>query len=109
MDTISDRIKYLLKISNLKQSDLAKKINIDSASITKYIKNGTIPSAEIIGRIAIALNTTTDYLILGIEKSPEDMELELLVNLYNKLNDLNKRKIALEMRHLYAIQNLEKD
>lgn len=107
MNEIVKRIEQLMLEKNIKAAELARTINISKSSFTYYLSGKGTPSAEIIGNIANAFNTTTDYLIFGIEKSLDDMEHEMIIELYDKLNDINKKKTILEMNHLYEIQNLD--
>lgn len=106
METIGDRILNKLKEKQIKQNALANNIGVSKSALTHYIKNNNIPSADIIGKIALELDTTTDYLIHG-KIDIESIEEKMLLDIYNKLNDKNKKKIALEIRHLYDLQQIE--
>jgi transcriptional regulator with XRE-family HTH domain len=48
------------------QKQLSEKAGITEAAISHYIKGNRVPRASVLGRLAIALNTTTDYLLEGI-------------------------------------------
>ena len=58
-----DKIKLLLVKNNITQKDLAKRLNISEAAVSKYISNERMPQANAIADIATALNTTCDYLL----------------------------------------------
>jgi transcriptional regulator with XRE-family HTH domain len=60
------RITEMLQKRNMKQRDLAKKINITEAQLSRYISGDREPKPTTIANIATALQTTSDYL-LGIE------------------------------------------
>jgi len=57
-----DKLVELCKNHNLKPNQLGKEMNISSASFTKW-KNGAIPNAETLMRIADFFNVSVDYLL----------------------------------------------
>ena len=65
MMQLGKRILSLRKQKNWSQSDLANAIGISYAQIGRYETKGAQPSAEVLRKIADALNTTTDYLMYG--------------------------------------------
>jgi len=65
MSELGKRILKLRKEKNLSQSDLAAKAGISYAQIGRYEIKGGQPPAEVLKKIADALDTTTDFLING--------------------------------------------
>ena len=63
MLTLGDRIISLRQDLDIQQKDLAAQIGITKSSMSKYERNINIPNAEILSKIADALNTTTDFLL----------------------------------------------
>lgn len=63
MSSIGDRILDLRKELNLSQKELAENVGITEASLSRYENNLREPRAEIIIRLADALNCSTDYLL----------------------------------------------
>ena len=63
---IGARIYDALSKKGISQKELAERINVSEAVISRYINGQREPKANIIANIATALNTTSDYL-LGIE------------------------------------------
>lgn len=64
--TIGERIKYVRKeIVGIERSELADLTDIHPNTIRNYEEGLSVPRADLVGRIAKALSTTTDYLILG--------------------------------------------
>ena len=59
------RLSELLKSSNVSQRELAHKIGITEAAISRYINSDRTPNGKIIGSIAKAMHVSTDYLIYG--------------------------------------------
>ena len=64
---LGERISELLKEQGIQQKELAERICITEAAMSRYISGSREPSPAIIANIATALHTTSDYL-LGIER-----------------------------------------
>ena len=60
---IGEKMKELMRTQNITQKDLAIRLNVQEATISRYINNTREPNAENLANIATALNTTVDYLI----------------------------------------------
>lgn len=67
--TFSQRLKELRKREKITQEQLAQIIGVERSSIGKY-ETGTIPSIEILTRIAKYFNVSTD-LLLGNERKTD--------------------------------------
>ena len=65
MTDLGKRILECRKRKNLSQTDLANLAGISYAQIGRYETKGTQPPAEVLRKIADALDTTVDYLING--------------------------------------------
>lgn len=70
--TLGERISELLNKYGLSQRELAEKVGVTEVSMSRYIKGDRIPKGPIIANIALALHTTSDYL-LG-QETEEDSE-----------------------------------
>ncbi|MEG0836278.1 MAG: helix-turn-helix transcriptional regulator [Christensenellaceae bacterium] len=68
---LGKRISESLKKSNTQQKELAERIGITEAVMSRYISGDREPKPETLANIATALNTTSDYL-LGIENDEFD-------------------------------------
>ena len=55
-----------MRNKNIKQKDLAERVGVTEATISRYIAGEREPKPEVLANIATALHTTSDYL-LGIE------------------------------------------
>ncbi len=60
---IGEKMKKLMIAQNITQKDLALRLNVQEATISRYINNSREPNAENLANIATALNTTVDFLI----------------------------------------------
>lgn len=65
MGNIGEKITNLRQELGLNQKQLAEKVGITEASLSRYENNLREPRAEIISRISEVLNCSTDY-ILGL-------------------------------------------
>jgi transcriptional regulator with XRE-family HTH domain len=81
----------LCKTQNVSPSRVALGLNISKTSVTRW-KNGAIPNAEILQKIATYFNVSTDYL-LGNESffsiSNDIQHDEIISALLNELKDLD--------------------
>ena len=62
---IGERIGRLMRERGLSQKELAEVVGVTEASMSRYLKNDREPKIEVVARLAKALHTTTDYLIMG--------------------------------------------
>jgi transcriptional regulator with XRE-family HTH domain len=62
---LGSRISTLRKAKNWSQSDLAAKVGISYAQIGRYETKGAQPPAEVLKKIADALDSTVDFLVNG--------------------------------------------
>ena len=72
-ETLGGRISELLEKNGMTQRELAEAVGVTEVSMSRYIKGDRVPKGPIIANIALALHTTTDYL-LG-QETEEDSEL----------------------------------
>lgn len=92
MSAIGDRIKELRKEQGLTQTALAEKVGLTYVQIGRYEKRGATPSAEVLGKLADALDTTSDYLMNGNTDnfSAQQLQDKKLIGLFKKVEGLNK-------------------
>jgi len=109
MDFIT-RLKELRDDADMKQIELAKKLNVKPSVVSKYENNHTQPNYMTIIKIADVFNVSVDYL-LGISsvKNPYTMERYSpkeaeLVTRYRKLNNENKIRIDERISAMIDVQ-----
>ena len=68
--TVSEKLKTLRKERKITQEQLAKILGVERSSVGKY-ETGTLPSMEILTRIATYFGVSVDYL-LGREDTPSN-------------------------------------
>ena len=67
MERIGNRIQKLMKEKGYKQKELASMVGVTETAMSRYLKNEREPKMEVVANLATALDTTTDYLIKGVE------------------------------------------
>jgi len=90
MDTIGQRIKELRTKLNMTQSDLAQKVCMTYVQIGRYEKRGAMPSADVLKKLADALNTTADFLANGSSDNvaAEHLRDKELLNLFRAVEQM---------------------
>ena len=63
---LGERISEMLRKQGIQQKELAERIGITEAAMSRYIAGTREPKPDVIANMAITLHTTSDYL-LGIE------------------------------------------
>lgn len=90
-----ERLLSLLQKQGVTQRELAERINSTEATISRYVSGDREPKAEVLANIAIALHTTSDFL-LGIEKN-DDFNFgkveRLLARNSSKMTEKEKRAL----------------
>ena len=74
MATMGERLKEVINKKGISQKELAEKVGCTDAAISRYIKGNRVPRASVLTKIAIVLDTTSDYLMEGV---PTDVTDEL--------------------------------
>lgn len=120
MNTIGERIVFLREEHNISQKALASTIKISPTSLSRYENNLYEPKAEILNRLASALDTTSDFLI-GLTDyyqkpdytDPAPVGLSAaehrLLNYYTKLNNENQIRINERILTLLDTQKKNND
>ncbi len=71
--TLGGRISELLKKTGMTQKRLAEAAGVTESTMSRYIRGDRVPKGTIIANIALALHTTTDYLLC--QEAEDDSEL----------------------------------
>lgn len=82
--SIGQRISLLRKQNNWSQIELSKKISASREIISRYERNESQPSIEMIIKMAKAFNVTVDFLIGQSESATFDKDT------VNRINDIQK-------------------
>lgn len=63
MNNFGERLRYLRKLNNLKQSDVAEMLELSGSAIGSWERSLREPNLELVGKLAEKFGVTTDYLI----------------------------------------------
>jgi transcriptional regulator with XRE-family HTH domain len=90
MNELGKRIQELRKQNNISQNELADKINISKAQMSRYEVKGVQPPADILNKIADALGTSVDFLINGntTEKAQSTLKDADLIRQFKEIEGL---------------------
>lgn len=91
---LGNRISEMLEKRNLNQRQLASRINITEAQLSRYISGDREPKPSTLANIATALQTTSDYL-LGIDDGEFNLNQirRLIARNASDLTDDEKREL----------------
>lgn len=70
MDENNNRIRKLMELRGVSQTELVSKTGISKASISRYVSGGRVPKQQALYKLAKALDTNEAYL-MGLDVSPE--------------------------------------
>ena len=87
-----ERLKYACKNANTTVTATLKAIGIGTANGT-YWKNGSIPSSDVVVKLAEFLKISTDYLLLGKEQNIITDDTQELITNYNAVDIVAKAMI----------------
>lgn len=60
------RLKKLLKDNNLKQVDIVRQLKVSKGSVSKWLRGAAEPSHQFRKQLAVALNTSEEWLLYGV-------------------------------------------
>lgn len=89
--TVGERIKDQRVQKKLTQTDLAKLVGLTYIQIGRYETGKSNPSADVLNRLALALDTTTDFLMKGNEDEAVAAQLsdKELLRQFKQVEQLN--------------------
>jgi len=64
--TFQDRLAGLLERKGMSQKKLAGKAGITEAALSRYVNGTRVPRSNVLARMALALGTTSDWLMTGV-------------------------------------------
>lgn len=98
--TIGGRIKKRRNDLGLSQEELAEKLFTSKQMISVYENNKTELKVQVVKELAVALDTTSSYLIDGTVAMEYGEETAELISLFNSIYKMEIRKIAIEQIRL---------
>ncbi|HBJ2623041.1 TPA: helix-turn-helix domain-containing protein [Clostridium botulinum] len=107
MNNISKKIEERIQELNISQRELAEKVCVTEATISRYINGERIPRGDIIPKIAKSLKVTADYLVNGdnnTNKNSQDIDYAFADALCNecKKKNIDLKKLSLAQKKKLA-------
>lgn len=96
MATMGERLKEVINKKGISQKELAEKVGCTDAAISRYIKGNRVPRASVLTKIAIVLDTTSDYLMEGVPTNVTDelkFAKKLIARNVSHMSKAEKREI----------------
>jgi transcriptional regulator with XRE-family HTH domain len=92
MNTFGDNLKEVRASKNISQGQLAEMMGIHPTHISRYERNQTIPSVDVVKKLADSLEVSTDALVYGSqdEKAKSKIDDAELLNMFTKAQGLNE-------------------
>jgi transcriptional regulator with XRE-family HTH domain len=93
-ESISERIRRLRIQKGISQKEFADQIGLHPAQYNRYEKGENIPSTDILGKLADALNVSFDYLYEGQKEDAitADFEDRELLQMFKEIEKLSTDK-----------------
>ena len=98
MSTFGDHLKDIRSGKGISQGQLADLMGIHSTHISRYERNQTIPSVDVVKKLADVLEVSVDDLVYGADQEKakakiQDSELLAMFSKAQQLNDTDKEAI----------------
>ncbi len=92
--SLSERLKKARLEKGYSKSDLAKEINVHYSQIGRYEEKGAQPSADILAKLANALEVTSDFLMNGTSEDLAESSLtdKELLNQFKMIEKMTEEK-----------------
>ena len=90
MTNFGDNLKKARTDKGISQSQLAELMGIHPAHISRYERNQTVPSIDVVKKFADLLEVTTDMLVYGGEKAKEKITDDELLTMFAKAQALSE-------------------
>jgi len=91
---VGERITLLRKSKKLTQADLANMLNISHQSISKWERSESYPDVSMLVELRSILETTIDYLLIGISSNNQSFETPITNELVNSESELRNYIIS---------------
>lgn len=90
-----ENLKRIRTQKNISQGELAGLLDMHATHLSRYERNVTAPSIEVLKKLADVLGVTTDMLIYGTteDKVKNNIQDQELLNLFTKVQALDNEDI----------------
>jgi transcriptional regulator with XRE-family HTH domain len=104
-----NRLKEARAKKGLSQNELAKAIAVHVTNISRYERGENMPTSDVLGKLANALDTTVDFLVSGSVNDMADLEIsdKELLSQFKRAEYLpqEKKRLVKEFLESFLITN----
>jgi transcriptional regulator with XRE-family HTH domain len=104
---IGERIKEKREKTDMSQKDLGAAAGVTQSAVNQYEKGGKKPSSEVLSKIAMALGTSTDYLLGSAEEDAIFMDKQVAVA-FRDFKELNRQDRQQILKNIQFLKDLSK-
>jgi transcriptional regulator with XRE-family HTH domain len=97
------RIKELRKHASSTQKELAKAVSVTPQQLNKYESGLSLPPADMLRRLARALDVTIDYLVTGERDDDQPLTNTRLLNRFRAMDGMNADDLETILRVIEAM------
>lgn len=109
MKKFADRLLSARKAKNISQQALAKLAKVHFTNVGKYERGEAVPSADVLNRVAKALEVSPDFLLNGTlgDKALDSIKDEELLIQFKKVEQLpnDKKKLVKEFLDAFIFKS----
>ncbi len=94
MNDFAENLKKCRTQRGISQDEIAKKISIHPVQFSRYERGQSVPSIEVVQKIADALEVSIDQLVYGDQdnKAEQSISDRELLSMFQKIQLLNERQ-----------------
>lgn len=91
--SFGSKLKTLRLERKMTQAELAKKINLSKANVSKYEADLVEPSLDTLSMISVLFDVSINYLLGLSDKPSVEKKLQPIINSYSDLNEDELKKV----------------
>ncbi len=103
-ETIGSRLTNWMISNDLNTSIIHQDTGISKANVSKWTKDQAIPSGKALIKLHEMYKCPISYILTGDDI---DVEGRLILDKFELLTDVNKKKLVIELTRLYKLQAID--
>jgi transcriptional regulator with XRE-family HTH domain len=94
MTNFADNLKRIRTQKGISQDELSKKVDIHPVQFSRYERSQSVPSIDVVQKIADALEVTIDELVYGNQSSKAEQNIRdrELLSMFSKIQLLSEKQ-----------------
>lgn len=106
---LAQRLKKSRTDKKISQQELAKMAKVHYTNVGRYERGDAKPSAEVLNKLAMALDVSPDFLMNGTleDKAREGLTDDILLNQFKKIEQMpsNKKQLLVEFLDAFIFKS----